>query len=98
MENKVKAIMDAIQEAFPDAKIDYREQKFELYKFRIYREMLPCWIYFDWQYFLNHNEREIISQLRQSVFKKLVNNIVPKWLAVGDFGVKEVDENYSRGH
>src|SRR5208337_5037711 len=100
MRNKVKVIKDAIQKAFPDSKIAYREKKFELHKFRIDRERLPsCWLYFIWECIEDHSENEVLDTLRKlKIFETLLNTNKPKWLAIGDFGVKEVDDSYGRGY
>lgn len=100
MENKVHVIKDAIQKAFPDAKIDYREKKFELHKFRINREGRPsCWLYLTWEYIEDHDEKVILDRLRKfNVYETLLNTHEPQWLAIGDFGVKEVDDAYGRGY
>jgi hypothetical protein len=58
MRNKVQVIKEAIQKAFPDSEIVYREKKFELHKFRIDRGGLPsCWLYLTWEYIEDHSEK-----------------------------------------
>ncbi len=99
-ERKLDVIRNAIQKAFPDAKIDYSERKYVHYNFLIDREgRPPCWLYFVWEYLLDHNEQEVLERLRRfNVFETLLNAPEQKWLAVGDFGVQEVDDSYGRGY
>jgi hypothetical protein len=100
MENKVEVIRDEIQKAFPDARIEYREKKFELHKFRIDREGRPsCWLYLTWKYIEDHGDKEVLDILRRwNVFEILNNAPKSKWLAVDDFGVHEVNDCYGRGY
>jgi hypothetical protein len=99
MTNKLEAIKDGIQKAFPGSQIIYREKKFELHKFRIDRERLPSyWLYFTWEYIEDHSANEVLDGLRKSnVSEILLSTNKPKWLAIGDFGVKEVDDSYGHG-
>ncbi|MEW6657090.1 MAG: hypothetical protein AB1424_00365 [Thermodesulfobacteriota bacterium] len=98
MISKVGVIKDTIQEAFPDSEIHYVEKKFKLHKFRIDRAGLPsCWLYFTYEYILNHIEKDIIYRLLNSkVFDIFHNTNKPKWFAIGNYGVKEVDDSYGR--
>jgi hypothetical protein len=100
VKNKLETIKGTIQKAFPDAMIDYREEKVKLYKFSIDREgRPPCWLYFIWEYLLNNDVQVVLDILTKfNVFDTLSNASEPKWLAVGDFGVKEVDHNYGQGY
>jgi hypothetical protein len=100
MKNKVDEIKNAIQKAFPEAQIDNREKWRALYKFRIDRAgRPPCWLYFGWEYLLNNSVQIVLERLKKSnVFETLLNADESKWLAIGDFGVKEVDDTYGRGY
>ena len=99
IQNKLGVIKDAIQRAFPDSEIHYLEKKFVLHKFRIDREgRHSCWLYLTWENIENHSEKDVLDRLRISkVFDIMLNANKSIWLAVGDFGVKEVDDSYGRG-
>jgi len=98
MERKLEVIKGAIQNAFPKGEIDYLFGN-ELHKFRIFRKGPPCWIYFTSEYIEDHNEQDILARLSdENVFEFLANATEIKWLAIGNFGVREVDDSFGRGY
>lgn len=98
MDEKAQALFNELKSLFPESNVEYRYEN-ELHKFRLERNAPSQWLYVAREFIDDHTVPELLASLSRwqisEAFRSSSQNL---WLFLSEAGVREVNDNFGRGH
>ena len=97
MDPKASALLVELEKIFPGGRVEYQFAN-ELHKFHLERDGPSHWLYVERTFVEDHTEQELVASLAHNgisqTFQASQHSL---WLALGERGVRKVDDRYGRG-